>query len=803
MLFVQWFVMCIAAPPHSSALMARTGTDSTTNKTLASTSQRALERITRVPSITVTTTRAEKLTSPVAFSELSRAELQRIHTYQDLPAVLAELPSTIFYSDNGNNVGYSTLSMRGFDQRRISVMINGIPQNDPEDHNTYWINFPDLASNLASIQVQRGAGYANYGQAAIGGSIHLTTSNFADKSFVMASLGMGMQEFGAERRAAVNLSRFSVEGSTGLFELGGAQYAVYGRGSLIRSDGYREQSWAHLASFFIGIARFDERLTTQFNVFGGPIADGLAYTGLPKSYVGDLALRRRNYSAWGYDAQGKLEYTVPRRSNEIENFSQPHVELLNDWTISPNLTLKSSLFYYQGDGFFDFDGSWADAAMLRITPEFGFRAGIQPENTIIRAYVGNRQGGWLPRLVWAHDIGAESTTPLRGEMTIGAELRIHRSTHWGKIASADGLPRDFDMDYKFYSYNGERDIFSAFVREQLWLSSALSVNLEAQLVRHAYRIRNERAGNQFTRYSDVRGNTVGNGNVLFEVPFVFFNPRFGVNYLLNEQWSVFTSIAHTSREPRMRNLYAASDSYFGATPLFTADTSSGRIRYDFSRPLVRPERLLDIELGSRFQSETLSFAVNAYWMEFNDELVRNGQLDIFGAPVDGNAPRTRHVGLELEAGATLLQGTWGRVRVLGNATVSRNVILDYTVQNDDGSSTSLAGNAIAGFPDVMGQARLNYEYESETNSVAASLQGRHVGAFYTDNTQNERRKNDAYTVFNVDASYTFKNVGWFKLLRLRAQVNNLFNRLYSSGGVGDEFFVAAERNYFFALELGF
>ena len=62
------------------------------------------------------------------------------------------------------------MTLRGFDQRRVSVMINGVPQNDPEDHNVYWVNFPDLASSLQDIQVQRGAGSAFYGPAAIGGS---------------------------------------------------------------------------------------------------------------------------------------------------------------------------------------------------------------------------------------------------------------------------------------------------------------------------------------------------------------------------------------------------------------------------------------------------------------------------------------------------------------------------------------------------------------------------------------------------------------------------------------------------------
>jgi len=105
----------------------------------------SLPRSYQAPAVTVTTTRAIEGRSPVTWTELSRADIVERHTAFDLPSLLAELPSTIFYSENGNAVGYSYLNIRGFDQRRIAVLINGIPQNDPEDHNVYWIDFPDLA----------------------------------------------------------------------------------------------------------------------------------------------------------------------------------------------------------------------------------------------------------------------------------------------------------------------------------------------------------------------------------------------------------------------------------------------------------------------------------------------------------------------------------------------------------------------------------------------------------------------------------------------------------------------------------
>ncbi|HEY6906112.1 MAG TPA: TonB-dependent receptor, partial [Ignavibacteriaceae bacterium] len=96
--------------------------------------------------------------TPVTFDKINRKEIEENYTVQDIPAYLSSLPSTTFYSENGNGIGYNYLSIRGFDQRRISVSINGIPQNDPEDHNVYWLDFPDILASTDLIQVQRGAG---------------------------------------------------------------------------------------------------------------------------------------------------------------------------------------------------------------------------------------------------------------------------------------------------------------------------------------------------------------------------------------------------------------------------------------------------------------------------------------------------------------------------------------------------------------------------------------------------------------------------------------------------------------------
>ncbi|MEK7671265.1 MAG: TonB-dependent receptor, partial [Bacteroidota bacterium] len=206
--------------------------------------------------IIVTATRGKERETPATFSTLERAELRERYTTQDIPVLLSELPSTTTYSEAGNGIGYTYLNIRGFDARRIAVMVNGIPQNDPEDHNVYWLDFPDIAASVEDIQVQRGAGSAFYGPPAIGGSVNLVTNNFGRARLFQFSGGVG----------SFNKRRYSASLNSGLIE---NQYALHGRLSKILSSGYRDRSWVDFNSYFLGLISYDEDMTPQVNFYGG------------------------------------------------------------------------------------------------------------------------------------------------------------------------------------------------------------------------------------------------------------------------------------------------------------------------------------------------------------------------------------------------------------------------------------------------------------------------------------------------------------------------------------------------------
>lgn len=128
------------------------------------------------------------------------------------------------------------------------------------------------------------------------------------------------------------------------------KYSIYARLSQIQSSGYRKFSWSKLNSYHLSAVRYDDRLTTQFNLYGGPISDGLAYTGIAKFAVKDKKLRKENYSYWE-SGENSYTYTLDRKPTEIENFSQPHFELLNEYQLNNRIKLNSAFFLVLGSGF--------------------------------------------------------------------------------------------------------------------------------------------------------------------------------------------------------------------------------------------------------------------------------------------------------------------------------------------------------------------------------------------------------------------------------------------------------------------
>jgi len=261
-------VVALASRAAAQAPPARA--DSTRSDSVRRDSARTLE------AVTVRAIRARDA-APVSARTLDAKTIEQRSFGQDVPILLQGTPSLTSYSETGNYWGYSYIRMRGIDQSRINLTLDGIPLNDPEDQVLYFTDFPDLTNSINSVQVQRGVGTSAPGTASYGGSI-----NFETIPVVTTPRSAQIQLQGGSFGSA----RVSGEFASGLRR----GFAVYGRVSALQSNGYRRHSGTEGRSAFVSAAWAGERDVLKVTALAGLFADTLAYIGASTT---ELAQDRR------------------------------------------------------------------------------------------------------------------------------------------------------------------------------------------------------------------------------------------------------------------------------------------------------------------------------------------------------------------------------------------------------------------------------------------------------------------------------------------------------------------------------
>lgn len=261
--------IAIAAFAHTPTLSAQTR--DTTRADSADAATRRLERV------MISALRASGL-APIAQKTLTADQIKPRYFGQDVPLLLqGASPSLTSHAETGNYWGYSYIRLRGIDQSRINLTLDGIPLNDPEDQVLYFADFPDLAASLGSVQIQRGVGTSSNGTASFAGSINMETVPLASQRG--GSLQLEGGSFGSRR--------VSGEYSSGLLP---GKLAMYVRASDLHTDGYRYHSGVDGRSLFFAAGYLGDRDIAKLTLTTGTMRDKMAYLGVAES---ELAADRR------------------------------------------------------------------------------------------------------------------------------------------------------------------------------------------------------------------------------------------------------------------------------------------------------------------------------------------------------------------------------------------------------------------------------------------------------------------------------------------------------------------------------
>jgi len=387
-------------------------------------------------------------------------------------------------------------------------------------------------------------------------------------------------------------------------------YAFYGRFSKILSDGFRRHSESDLWAYFFGIERYDKNMVTRINIFGGREITHPDWNGIDE-----------------FTLKTDRRYKYETYSNAVDNFFQPHYQLINEWSLSDDLQLSNSFYYVRGEGYYenlktgsklrDFGmddfftsdpGLFGSDSLVYYETEFDTTLGqdvlvttngrykIMRTDLVRQKWVKKNQYGWIGKL----DYHGED-----GVMTLGASAYLFDSRHFGKVLWAKNIPAIYDAERKYYNYRGDRIAASVYLNYLYDYSSDIKLfsNLlyEFKTVDFKQNPSALYSGDELNRYS---------------VDYNFLSPRLGINYSINQNTSIYANISFAQRDPSDSDLFDifTGPDDLGADPLFeNADTvrSGGQVQYiNWSDPVVKPEQVIDYEIGFNYFNSFFNSKIN-------------------------------------------------------------------------------------------------------------------------------------------------------------------------------------------------
>ena len=443
--------------------------------------------------IVVTAIRASSQT-PVTQYNLSQQEIKANYYGHDIPTLLNNAPAMTMYSEAGNGIGYSYIRMRGIDQSRINLTMNGIPINDPETQGYYFNNFADMASSLKSIQIQRGVGTSTNGAASFAGAVNMVSTDLAEKPSFSFSSGYG----------SFVSRRLSAEYQTGMLK---DKFAFSGRFSNVGTDGYRDHSSANINSFLVSGGYFGKKSIFKVNVFGGLANSTLAYVATDKSILDT----NRTYNPLG--------------SQNKDKFRQTFYQLQYTYKLSNKLNFASSAYFVKGDGYFDLFFPAYPYFYLNM-PD---RDSANTATDVIASYKLNQYfSGVMAYLNY-------KTEKLR--INFGVHGNMFQSDHYMTTKWAQNLPAGVGLDHEAYFNTGYKQEISSFLKVQFDLTEKLLLFGDAQ-IRHA-------AFQYKAKDKEIFRDTFNVENMNW----TFFNPKLGLRYYLTPKTSFYVSGGKTTREP--------------------------------------------------------------------------------------------------------------------------------------------------------------------------------------------------------------------------------------------------------------
>jgi iron complex outermembrane receptor protein len=436
-------------------------------------------------------------TAPFAKTNISRTEIDRRNLGQDLPFILNQTPSVVVNSDAGNGVGYTGIRIRGTDGTRINVTLNGIPYNDAESQISYFVDLPDFASSLGSIQVQRGVGTSSNGSGAFGATINLSSNEVNRQPYAESNNSYG----------SFNTWKNTVRVGSGLV---GGHFTTDLRLSRINSDGYIDRASTDLRSFYFSTAYLSDKTDVRLNVFSGKEKTYQAWYGVSEA---DLKTNRRvNYAG--------MEKPGTPYDNETDNYQQDHIQLFLTHRFGAKLTANIAGFFTNGHGYYE------EYRAAQNYSDYGLPYPSTGPDTIFQTD--------LVRQLWLRNHFYGTVFSLQHQsahtnLTFGGALTRFVNHHFGEVVWAEQGLTGIGAYYNLPAFKNDLNLYAKWQQD---ISNRLQFFADAQVRAVNYQL------NGFTDHPDL----------FISKQYHFFNPKLGLSYHY-DSWLAYASWSVANKEP--------------------------------------------------------------------------------------------------------------------------------------------------------------------------------------------------------------------------------------------------------------
>ncbi|NIJ51207.1 TonB-dependent receptor [Dyadobacter arcticus] len=682
----------------------------------------------------------------MAYTNVTAAAIDKQNLGQDLPILLNFTPSLVSTSDAGGGVGYTGIRIRGSDATRINVTVNGIPYNDAESQGVFWVNMPDFASSMSSIQVQRGVGTSTNGSGAFGATVNINTNAFRQEAYAELNNSFG----------SFNTFKNTIKLGSGLIK---EKFTFDARLSRISSDGYVDRASSELHSYYLSGGYFGKKSFVRVNVFSGNERTYQSWNGVPEAklkgdregilgYIGRNGLGEKD--ADNLLNSGDRTFNSYTYKDEVDNYRQDHYQIVSSHNLSDKWTFNLNGFLVRGLGYYEQYRSQDNYSSYDL-PNVVIGNDTLAQTDLIRRR-------WLDNYFYGSTFSLDFNNFKKLTASIGGGWNKYDGDHYGRIIWARNAG-SIETDHQYYYSKGIKKDFNIYGKLYYQFKPKLNAFADFQ-------------------YRNVSHNIAGTDNDLvqlaYDQSYNFVNPKAGLTYQLSDRSSAYASYSIGNREPNRDD--------------FTSSTAG---------LFPKSERMQNVEAGFRAQTGKWALSANYYLMSYKNQLVLTGQINDVGNSIRVNVPKSYRTGIELEAATALNKFIKWNV----NATFSKNKIdnfTEYVVNYDDGGyNTVNHGKSDISFsPNVIAGSQLTYIIDK---NLELALLTKYVGKQFLDNTSTETRKLDAYFTNDIRLSWTIKPT-WAKEIVFNLLINNVFNESYESNGYTFGYFAGGaltQENFYF------